>query len=311
MIRYYKYNEIDFVKWDECISNSINSYIYAFSWYLNIVAQEWDALIEDDYVSVFPLPVRSKYGIKYVYQPFFTQQLGIFTIDSLSQNRINEFLKAIPNDVKYLNLNLNKYISVQNSSFEITPKTNIELDLQKDYFLIEKKYSTNLNRNLKKAYSNGLQLHEVNRPEVLIDLFKSNKGANLGVYKESDYQTLLKLFYKLLHLSMAEIYCVYTPNNTLCASAIFVKSKNRIIFLFSGLNSLGKELNAMPFLIDSIIKKYSSSSVILDFEGSSNESLARFYSSFGSEVFEYQQIILSRLNPLYRFVFKIIQNFRK
>ena len=64
MIKYLKQSEIDYELWDECVAKSINSYIYGHSWYLDIVAGEWDALVEDDYKSVFPLPYRIKYGIK-------------------------------------------------------------------------------------------------------------------------------------------------------------------------------------------------------------------------------------------------------
>ena len=82
MLQYLKHGEIDFQRWDDCIDHAINSYVYAYSWYLNIVAGEWDALVEEKdgkYQRVFPLPFRKKAGIKYIYQPPFTQQLGLFS----------------------------------------------------------------------------------------------------------------------------------------------------------------------------------------------------------------------------------------
>jgi hypothetical protein len=79
MINYIKHKDVDTEKWDRCIEQSVNGIIYAFSWYLDIVCDEWDALVDDDYESVFPLVKRKKFGINYIYPPFFTQQLGLFS----------------------------------------------------------------------------------------------------------------------------------------------------------------------------------------------------------------------------------------
>ena len=67
-ITYVKRDDIDTAKWDSCIARSVNGIVYAYSWYLDIVAENWDALIGDDYQAVFPLPHNVKYGISYIYQ---------------------------------------------------------------------------------------------------------------------------------------------------------------------------------------------------------------------------------------------------
>ena len=49
-------------------------------WYLDIVHENWDALMEDDYERVMPMPVITKnWRISYIFQPFFVQQLGVFS----------------------------------------------------------------------------------------------------------------------------------------------------------------------------------------------------------------------------------------
>jgi len=47
----------------------------------------------------------------------------------------------------------------------------------------------------------------------------------------------------------------------------------------------------MPWLIDNFIRQNSGKPLILDFEGSNNEGLARFYGSFGSNRIEYQRYV--------------------
>ncbi len=45
------------------MDEAFNGLIYAKSWYLDIVADQWDALVENDYEKIFPLVHRKKYGI--------------------------------------------------------------------------------------------------------------------------------------------------------------------------------------------------------------------------------------------------------
>jgi len=49
MITFVLNKAIDKQKYDDCIATSIQSKIYAFSWYLDAVTETWDMLILDDY----------------------------------------------------------------------------------------------------------------------------------------------------------------------------------------------------------------------------------------------------------------------
>jgi hypothetical protein len=66
MIHYVKRKDLDLNKYDACINNAINSRIYGYSWYLDIVADNWDVLVLNDYEALMPLPWRQKYFIKYI-----------------------------------------------------------------------------------------------------------------------------------------------------------------------------------------------------------------------------------------------------
>ena len=69
--------------------------------------------------------------------------------------------------------------------------------------------------------------------------------------------------------------------NKIIAASFILKSENRLIYRTGTSNQKGKDLKAMFFLVESIIKTYSSSNYILDFEGSELEGVARFYNGFG------------------------------
>ena len=68
-----------------------------------------------------------------------------------------------------------------------------------------------------------------------------------------------------------------------------------MIFIFSGANEEAKEKGAMFFLLDSFIKENAQKNITLDFEGSNDENLARFYKGFGSKECVYLHLRRNRL----------------
>lgn len=295
MIQYLQNENIDRRKWDETIARSFNGIVYAYSWYLDIVSPGWNALVNNDYKSVMPLTWRKKYGISYLFQPFFTQQLGVFSSEKSDADLVQQFLDAIPEQFKFVEINLNTFNHFNLQKFSIKQNLTHELDLIESYENIAKNYSDNLKRNLKKAQNNKLQTVFINQPDAVIKLFRKNRGAEVSTLKERDYKTLTTLMHQAIHKGKAQIINVLNEQNELCAGAFFIESNNKVIFLFSGLSEEGKNLNAMPFLIDSFIRKNAGKNVTFDFEGSNDENLARFYKSFGSKECVYQQLKINKL----------------
>src|SRR6478609_8282347 len=94
-IRYLLHHEIDKPKWDRCVKEADNGLIYGYSFYLDHMAYQWDGLVLNDYEAIMPLTWNKKYGICYLYQPFFTASLGVFG-SGLNVALVNDFLDAIP-----------------------------------------------------------------------------------------------------------------------------------------------------------------------------------------------------------------------
>ena len=61
-----------------------------------------------------------------------------------------------------------------------------------------------------------------------------------------------------------------------------MKYHDRLTFLFSGNSEAGKSCQAMTFLLDQVIREFAGRMGVLDFEGSDDDNLARFYLGFGS-----------------------------
>ncbi len=311
MIKYLTNEEIDRKKWDACIQGAFNGMVYACSWYLDTLAEGWEALIENDYESVFPLVHGKKWGIRYLYQPAFTQQLGVFSKNLLSEKVVESFVTAIPGKYKFAEINLNTFNKVDPGKFQFDLWKNHELDLIKPYDGIFKDYSTNLKRNIKKASKAGLSILKSTKPEEIISLFRNNRGRDIHSLSEGHYHQLQRISYQGIYKGLIQTYAVYTSENELCAGAIFLKNKKKMIFLFSGLSATGREKGAMPFLIDTFIREHAEQHVTLDFEGSNDPDLARFYKSFGSEECFYPHLQINNLPGIVRLGVKLAKKFRK
>jgi hypothetical protein len=138
VIRYCTHTEIDRQKWDECITRSTLNIPYAYTWYLDVVNPGWCALVMDDYQAVMPLTWNRKYMVSYLYQPYFTQQLGIFSDHPVSDALIRVFLLSVPGRYRFARINLNesnqmtptKHLNnTEVNTWTASPNTNLKLSL--------------------------------------------------------------------------------------------------------------------------------------------------------------------------------------
>jgi hypothetical protein len=298
MIKYVESTYLDIAKYDQCISLNVTKLVYGFSWYLNAVCPRFNALVLNDYDAVMPLPVNTKMGINYFYRPFGVQQLGVFSKKTLSREDLNQFLQKAMQETRFFDICLNEGQNpLAQPKLKIAEQRNQMLGLNRSYQDIYKGYSTNLKRKLKKIDAGALQLFESDGPDVVLQLFKENKGAELGL-SEDFYRGLKKLMYQLQHKGLAKILTVYGGPNMLLGALFFLEYEGRSTLLVSGVNPTGKEYNAMAYLINEYIIFNAEKKQWLDFEGSNNKGLARFYESFGAKDFNYPKVRYNNLPKL-------------
>lgn len=276
MIYHVRRNQINEEKYNDCISKSIQSRIYAYSWYLDEVADYWSILVLDDYKAVMPLPSKRKYGLLYVTQPFFTQQLGVFSKKELDEYIIANFLKKIPKKGIKIALQFNS----QNlfSSRNTIQKRNYILSLDADYKSLYKGFSKGRKHAIQQGLKNDFDVEEIQFSELLL-LSKNNYS-----FKEipnSEYDKLIKLVKVLQSKNLVKIIGI-KENNVLIGGSVFVLDSHRIIYLLSAVTKAGKDKQVASLLLNDVIKTYSNTQKILDFEGSMIPSIASFFKSFGA-----------------------------
>ncbi|MBI5858490.1 MAG: GNAT family N-acetyltransferase [Sphingobacteriales bacterium] len=295
-IKYFTNDKIDKVKWDGCISSAGNGLIYGYSFYLDKMAKHWDALVLGNYEAVMPLTRNKKFGIKYLYQPFLSAQLGVFgnNIDSLT---LESFLKAIPEDFKYLDIYLNHGNVFAIDTFKLYQRNNYVLDLDKPYDQLYKNYRENIQRNIKKALQLGCRSGKGFDVEEVIAL-AVQQMRNRDKETNDNIDRFRKLYRLLNEKQMATTYGIFSAKEQLLASAVFFFSHSRAYYVLVGNHPDGKTIGASHALIDAFIKDYAGKDILLDFEGSDIRNLAFFYSSFGALEEKYAGLKLNRL-PFY------------
>lgn len=295
-VQYLKYQDIDKQKWDACISNASNGLIYGYSYYLDAMAKNWDSLVLNDYEQVMPLTWNKKYGIHYLYQPFFCASLGIFG-NNIQADTVSQFLHAIPSHFKYWDFYLNPGNLFSVVGYTLFERTNLVLDLNKPYEDLYEAYRDNVKRNIKKSNQHGFIIQKDFSVDEVIH-YAALQSQQFSPIKEDDY-SLFKQLYSDLHKSgHAMTYGLYSANKELMASCVFFFSHNRAYYILVGNNPNGKTMGASHALIDAFIKENANKNLLLDFEGSDVPSLSFFYSSFGAITEKYPGIKQNKM-PLW------------
>ena len=302
MLKYLKHSEIDLTLWDYCVQNSAQPMVYAYSGYLEVsTAGNWDALVElrqGKYVSVFPLPYKKRLGIYFTYQPFHSQQLGLFTTPESQETSVENYLKLIPKHFRkvYLQLNTENTFALGPlpRGFSSVPRVTFHLNLVYEYSVLKESFTTNLKRSIKKAKKENYEVTETQNLPDLIKLYRQTRGKELKDVKDRHYALFEKQYAFLLQNALVQLSEI-RKNGELIAGAVFLKQPGKLIFLFSATSETGKQHGAMPFLLTRLIKQFAGTSTVLDFEGSSIPNLARFYSSFGAKPVTYLSVTRNNL----------------
>jgi hypothetical protein len=286
-IKYIHREHLDEEKYNLCIDTSLQSKIYAFSWYLDVVCDQWAVLVLNDYEAVMPVPFRKKYLIQYVHPPLWILQLGIFSKRDYIQS---DFISVIQKRFRFIELRLNvkNLFDTENSNF--LEKQFQELELTTGYDNIKKGYQSDRKKDLKRAEKSELRIEWAGSPLDLITLFQNNVGKRTPEIKEQDYQNLETLINFCLMKDCGELCFVY-QGEKLVAAAFFLKYQETSTILCSSTDFSNRKNGANTFLIDQAIQRYVNAYKTFSFGGSSMQSVAKYFFSFGAQEKTYPMLM--------------------
>lgn len=282
MIIFLEREQIDVNAYDTCVTNSIHFEIYALSWYLDITTNNsWCVLVLDNYKAVMPLPYRKKIGIRYVYQPFWSLQLGVFSSKKID---ISIFIKEIEKHFSYAELRLNPGNSEFKLHSDFENKTKQVLKVSR-HFSIDQ-FRKDRKKDLRKAAESNLIFKRTTSSVNLIKLYKESIGNRIQKLSASDYINLENLICACLSKEKGAIFEVYADKEVV-ATAFILLYENKATILASATDLQNRSNGANTFLLTQIIHYYKNQILEFDFGGSSIPSIASYFKSFGAETINY------------------------
>ena len=298
IIKYIENKNIEKEKWNDCIDTALNGLIYAKSFFLDNMADNWDGIVLGDYEAIMPVTWKNKWGIRYFYQPAFLQQGGIFFKAALSEVDINEVFNTIFTRFKFAEITGN-YLNASLHSIpflNVNIRNNFIINLNQDYSKLSYNYTFSCKKSLKRVKKFDLLYKQSNNFSEIIKLYKNLYGQRLPYVLDKDYDYFEKLCKEVSGKQNVVIRQVFNSKGELLCAVILLKDAGRLYNIISCVTAAGKQLEANYFLYDNIFKEFSGKPLLFDFEGSDIQGIANFYLKFNPENHPYPFIKYNKLN---------------
>lgn len=240
-----------------------------YSWYIDATADNWHALISNDYQTVFPVTFSNKLKIRQFIQPIFSRQFEVIGDDFALTDAIN-FIKK--------NFNLIHFKSSQSlNDIKVTQsiKQHQYIDLTNTV-----KYSNNAKRLIKKA--NQIYTFKlISNINDFIDIVKLTLSQKIKEFNPKTIENLKQLMLSAMQHQKGECIGIF-ENNLIVGGGFFLTDKSTVTYLKGASTDKSKKNGAMYGLINFAINSYQSQYTIFDFGGSNINNVATFYKKFGA-----------------------------
>ncbi|MGI4875399.1 MAG: GNAT family N-acetyltransferase [Janthinobacterium lividum] len=293
-MRHLRHAEINYAQWDAAIEQAANGLVYALSWYLDAASPGWEALVAEaagEYVAVMPLPVQQKLGLRYLKQPVFAQQFGLFyrphaAPTAADWQAIGQLLRHHFRFITKYSFNTGNPELLATNALGLPgqPMATYHLALHPPYAALQQGYNQNRRRHLARARQQGLHLEPATDLELLIQLFADNTAGNIyGLLGEGhEYPQLRALYQAAQQAGKASFWQARTAAGAVVAMVLLWQFKGQLVYIFNASTPTGKAEGAVTLLLDEIFQTHAGQPLIFDFEAPPVPSLQQFYRGFGA-----------------------------
>ena len=261
-------SEINREKWDALVINSPKATIYNQSLFLDVLAENWMLLINNDYSAGLPIPFTIRAGVKGIYTPNFCREFSFIGFANLSDSEITQSIQLLENEFKFCSLNLvENYFQGQ-----------VE---QKVFQQLSSKQPLNSQAKLscKKFEKSGLIL-EKTIVDTVLPIVSEELAAKVKSLRKID----LDRFEQMIHSLPTDQLLVLgvKDENQWLGGLIFIHWKSKLHYIKGGAKELAKNDGAMFAMMNNMINYAIENQLELDFGGSNVEGVKRFNKSFGA-----------------------------
>jgi hypothetical protein len=309
--------EVDTTRWNLAVNQSLQQVVYAYSWYLDVVCDDWVAIVWPSahaYEVILPLPVQRKYGVSVVQQPLFCQFLGFYYSSSLPEHLMCEFFSVLNRAFSYISAyrfhpqNFTPQLRSCAERHRLTIETlyTHRLPLTETFESVSAAYTRDRKANLKRSRRYGWGIAASEDIVPLIALFKQNHAQQIsGGVDPMAYEMLHEIYEKCRRHAQAELW--YASLDQIHAGILVVRSGAYSIYLFNAADEVGRRGQARSLLLNRYFEKKSGSQIVFDFESPSLNGIVSFYKSFNAQEVPFLSVGRNALP----FPIRQIQNLRK
>lgn len=292
MIRHLRHSDVDKDQWDVRLMRCADRLWYAQSWVLDLACPGWEVLVDEDTGAIMPLTCRTKWGIRYLFQPLGLQQLGVFS-PAPSAADLAHFLRAIPKPYRYADIQLNTVgVEQQVPGFTFQQRNNQVLALDRPIVELRAAYAQGHRRNLRAA--DGSMRITAMPVAAFAQLFRTTTGARYGPSSLKGFDAFAHVMQAGVDIGQCDIVALHDARGPV-AAACFAEWEGRCILLKSASTERGMTARAMFRIVDDRIARHADTGMVLDFAGSMTPSVARFNAGFGAEDAPYLRAVMNRL----------------
>lgn len=279
-IQYLQHSDIDKQKWDSTVEQASNRLIYAYSFYLDGMSPGWHALVGDNYEWILPLTWKKKYGISYLYQPAFMQQLGVFFKAGV-QVPYDKIITTLQQQFIFCEAQWN-YTTPILSGVQTQPGTNYTLDLSAEYSSLSKRFSSDLQRNIRRSLKFDQAYTTTQDYKLCIQAYRQYYGSRFPHVTPQHYQQFEAVCEYAATHKMLRCRTVTGPGDQLLACVLLLFDGKRLYNIMNTTTNDGRKKEANYFLFHYLLQEFSAQQIIFDFEGSDLPGVKSFYEKFGA-----------------------------
>lgn len=296
MIRYLTHDQIDKAQWDARCAAATNAHWYGLSGTLDAASPGWNALVDEGSGEQMPLLWRSKWGVKYLYQPFMVQHVGPWSPGLCDAGR---FLAVIPRIYRFADIYIGHASATAAPNVKYEERRNHVVDLRPGLEVIRGGYSTNHRRSLRKAERCGVEGPLPASAETIGGFLERAVQFREWGVNPAQISTMHRIL-KTSERDGSGFGRMAMHLGVPVAAAWFVSFQGTVVFLKGLANAKGREVSALHALIDGTIAECAGTHRQMDLAGGNDADLARFYSGFGGAPVVYLRALMNRLPPILR-----------
>jgi hypothetical protein len=282
-------SEIDKSRWDEIIDNSIHGIVYAKSWYLDVAWPEWGAIIEGDYDYIMPVAFLNKNAI----QPWFVRQSGVFSLSEIPEDTVKNFLDFLRKNSREIDIFLNTGNKLSNLD-QLDLRITYEINMNNSYSRIQAGYTEEALIKIRSTREKGFYVRYDLKARDVVNFKKVHNGDK----SQEWYERLGRILEKSQELRKGQGFGVFTPDNIPVATAFFICTKRRFIFISSAEDQNGTNNHSMYLMLDHFIKKNAEKNMKLEFEEFNLQKSGELYTELGAKPIHFNRVRLERKKVL-------------